>query len=105
MKYWYERPGMRYGPKASSCTPYLPKESSSQYRFMVWKWLSACGLLRKSRRNAGTSARGMSCASCVGMPNTVVVCGSVIEYGLSEKSVRTRATFHCFTDGYLVVSE
>ncbi len=40
---------MRYGPNESSCTPYFPNESSIQYRFIVWKWFSACGLLRKSR--------------------------------------------------------
>src|SRR4051794_22429449 len=55
MKYWYEFargllcPLMLYGPNTSSWTPYLPKESSIQYRFIVWKWFSACGLLRKSR--------------------------------------------------------
>ena len=39
---------MRYGPNGTSSTPYLPNESSIQYRFMVWKLFIADGLLRKS---------------------------------------------------------
>ena len=48
MWYWYDFSGSWYGPKGTSSTPYLPKESSIQYRFMVWKLFSGCGLLRKS---------------------------------------------------------
>ena len=104
-KYWYCVPGSWYGPKASSWTPYLPKESSIQYRFMVWKLFSACGLFRKSAYHCAACARGTSCACAVGVPNTVPFSCCVIASGVPGKSVTTSATFHFFTVGWMLGSE
>jgi hypothetical protein len=48
-KYWYLWNGTRYGPKASSCTPYFPNESSIQYLFIVVKRFSGLGVFSRSR--------------------------------------------------------
>ena len=42
----------------------------------------------------------MSCASVVGVPNTVEPAGCEIVNVLSGKSVTTSATFHFFTVGW-----
>src|SRR3954451_220874 len=48
-KYWYLWNGIRYGPYASSWTPYFPNESSIQYLFIVVNRLSGLGVFSRSR--------------------------------------------------------
>ena len=77
MKYWYERPGSRYGPNGVELDAVLAEGVLHPVPVHGLEVVERLRLVEEVAVERATSARGMSCASAVGVPKTVEPGGCV----------------------------